>query len=48
MSHLLSLLLFTEPLPLSEYSRIITGKEIEDLKMDLRTLGKSYRVCGNL
>ncbi|KAK7101939.1 carbohydrate sulfotransferase 15-like [Littorina saxatilis] len=35
------------PLPLSEYSRIITGKEIEDLKNDLRTKGHSEKICGD-
>ncbi|XP_076468882.1 carbohydrate sulfotransferase 15-like [Babylonia areolata] len=35
------------PLPLEEYSRIITGKEIVDLQNDLQDKGYSDRICGD-
>ncbi|KAL8602842.1 hypothetical protein ACOMHN_056336 [Nucella lapillus] len=35
------------PLPLEEYSRIITGKEINDLQTDLDEKGESQMICGD-
>ena len=33
-------------MPFTEYSRLITINEIDDLKKDLKTKGKSIKICG--
>ena len=33
-------------MPFTEYSRLITINEIDDLKKDLKTKGKSVKICG--